>query len=183
MNIKLYFLNLNCAVIFNICFNRRAILWVICPPFSCDTKAIDGKRTLCPWQILDACVNACWLYSIERFCVSKMLIKLAHASLGHWQDIILTHLIIIIIKSEISTFPLLSYLSVVVCLGWLYHHMLCLPYIYPGKDRLCFFYYCTVLYCVQMIEYIMARWSYSLFVHHTTSLLQLCRRIQGHWIS
>ena len=32
---------------------------------------------------------------------------------------------------------------------------------YPEKAVLCPFYYCTVLWCVQMIEYIMARWSYS----------------------
>ena len=48
---------------------------------------------------------------------------LAHSSLGDWKDLFITHLIIII-KSEVSTFPLLSYFYVVVCLRWLYYHIL-----------------------------------------------------------
>ena len=44
-----------------------------------------------------------------------------------------------------------------------YHHHLDLLilHIYPGKAEFCSFYYCTVLLCVQIIEYIMAQWSYS----------------------
>ena len=34
-------------------------------------------------------------------------------------------------------------------------------YVYPGKAGFCFFSYCLVLWCAQILEYIMARWSYS----------------------
>ena len=58
-------------------------------------------------------------------------------------------------------FPLLSYVSVVVCLRWLFLHMLLVSHIciYPGKVGFCFFDYCAVLWCVQIIKYI-AWWSY-----------------------
>ena len=32
---------------------------------------------------------------------------------------------------------------------------------YPRKAGFCVFYYCAVLWCAQIVEYIMARWSYS----------------------
>ena len=74
------------------------------------------------WKILDACVNVCWVYSVESMSNKKMYIvlsstfltffaicgvvcdKLAHSSLGDRKDISITHLIIII-KSEVSSFP------------------------------------------------------------------------------
>ena len=37
----------------------------------------------------------------------------------------------------------------------------CLFHINPGKPGFCFFSYCAVLWCAQIIEYILARWSYS----------------------
>ena len=48
----------------------------------------------------------------------------------------------------------------VVCLRWLYHHMLLGLYC-PGKAEFWVFYYCVVLWCVQIIEYILVLWSYS----------------------
>ena len=81
-------------------------------------------------------INACWVYHVES--VSKMglvlsitffaiygvaCVELAHSSLGHWKDIFIIHLIIII-KSEVSTFSIVVILSVVVCLRWLYCHIL-----------------------------------------------------------
>ena len=77
------------------------------------------------------------------------------------------------IASSKQPFPLLSYLSVVVCLRWLYHYMLSVSYIYiyiyihiyiyiyiPG-NLVCVFYFCAVLWHAHIIEYIMTRWSYS----------------------
>ena len=43
------------------------------------------------------------------------------------------------------------------------HSLNVLLYIYPRKAGFCFFYYFAIILCVQIIEYIMARWSY-LFV-------------------
>ena len=60
----------------------------------------------------------------------------------------------------ISTFSIVVIFSAVVCLVWLYHHMLSVSNI-SRKAVLCSLYCCTVLWCVQIIEYMMARWSYS----------------------
>ena len=43
----------------------------------------------------------------------------------HWKDISIAH-VIIIIKSEVSTFPIVNIFSVVVCLRCLLHHILLL---------------------------------------------------------
>ena len=58
-------------------------------------------------------------------------VELAHSSLGDREDIFVTHLIIIvIIKSEVSTFPFGVIFSMFVCLMWLHHHMLSVSYIF-----------------------------------------------------
>ena len=82
------------------------------------------------------------------------------SSLGDRLDISITHLIIII-KLEVSTFPLLSYFSVVACLRRLYHHML-VAHIFISRESwvLCF-YNCAVLWYGHIIEYINTQWSYS----------------------
>ena len=56
-------------------------------------------------------------------------------------------------------------------------------YIYSGTAWFCFFYYCAVLWCVQIIKYIMAWWSNS-FAHYVTSSSSsssLCRCIWRYW--
>ena len=52
-------------------------------------------------------------------------VQLAHFSIGHWNDISIAH-VIIIIKSEVSTFPIFIIFSVVVYLRCLLHHILSL---------------------------------------------------------
>ena len=79
--------------------------------------------------------------------------KLAHSILGDRGDICITRLIIII-KSEISIFAIVVMFAVVV---WLDHHMLAVSYIFQ-KAGFCA---CAVLWCAQIIKYIMARRSYS----------------------
>ena len=88
---------------------------------------------------LKAHVNAC---SLSRGWVSNMLlvlsitvaitiyavvcVQLAHFSLFGRKDISIAH-VIIIIKSEVSTSPIvIIFFSVVVCLGCLLHHILSL---------------------------------------------------------
>ena len=49
-----------------------------------------------------------------------------------WEGIVMSHLIIII-KSEVSVFPIVVIFSAAVFLRWLYHHMLSVSYVYnPG---------------------------------------------------
>ena len=71
-------------------------------------------------------------------------VELAHSSLGDWKNIFITHLIIII-KSEVSTFPI-----VVIFFRGCVSEMVVLSYsviyyIYiPGKLGLCFHFWCSV---------------------------------------
>ena len=67
---------------------------------------------------------------------------------------------IVIIKSEISTFPLLSYFLWLCAWGG-FTTICCRFHIYPWKAGSCVFHYGAVLWCVQIIEYIMSRWPYS----------------------
>ena len=52
-------------------------------------------------------------------------VQLAYFSLCGWKDISIAH-VIIIIKSEVPTFPIVIIFSVVVCLRCLLHHILSL---------------------------------------------------------
>ena len=53
-------------------------------------------------------------------------VQLTHFSLDDWKDIAIAH-VIIIIKSEVSTYPIvIMFFSVVVCLRCLLHHILLL---------------------------------------------------------
>ena len=52
-------------------------------------------------------------------------VQLARLSIGDWNDISIAH-VITIIKSEVSTFPIVFTFSVVVCLRCLFHHILSL---------------------------------------------------------
>ena len=57
----------------------------------------------------------------------------------------------------------------------------CRFHIYPGKAEFCFLYYWAVIWCAQIIEYII--WPdgpFRLFAHYTTSLSS-CRRIWRYW--
>ena len=48
---------------------------------------------------------------------------MAHFNIRDWKDISIAH-VIIIIKSEVSTFPIVIIFSVVVCLRYLLHYIL-----------------------------------------------------------
>ena len=104
-------------------------------------------------------------------------VELAHSSLGDWKDIFITHLIIII-KSEVSTFPLLSYFFVVVCLRWLYNHIL-LSITYISRE----YWDLVSIMDAQSIE-VQSLWPpgrVHLFADYTISLSPLCRLIWRHW--
>ena len=66
-------------------------------------------------------------------------------------------------QSEVSTFPIVviffrGYVSEVVVLSYaVCWHI----YIYPGKAGFCVFNYCAVLWCAQIMEFIMTWWLYT----------------------
>ena len=101
--------------------------------------------------------------------------------LGEWKDIYIAH-VIIIIKSEVSTFPI-----VIIFFRGCVPEMLVTSYsvtyfIYvPGKPGICFHYYCVVY---DECEYSDTFWLADrtrLFVQYTISLSSLCKIIWRHW--
>ena len=108
------------------------------------------------------------------------MFQLAHFSIGDWKDISIAH-VIIIIKSEVSTFPLLSYFSLVVCLRCLLHHILSLiAYTFRESGNLFSLLLCN-LWWVQIIGYVCIADRTRLFVQYTISLSSLCRITWRHW--
>ena len=101
--------------------------------------------------------------------------------LGDWIDISIAH-VIIIIKLEVSTFPIIiiffrgcvpemfvtSY-SVTYCL-----------YV-PGKPGICFHYYCAVYHECKYSDTFWLADCTRLFVQYTISLSSLCKLIWRHW--
>ena len=78
-------------------------------------------------------------YNIRVVCV-----KLAQISIGDWKDISIAH-VIIIIKSEVSTFPIVI-IFFRCCVPEIFvtsHSVTYCTYV-PGKPGLCFHYYCAV---------------------------------------
>ena len=101
--------------------------------------------------------------------------------LGDWNDIYIAH-VIIIIKSEVSTFPIVIIIfrgsvpemfvtssSVTYCI-----------YV-PGKLRICFHYYCAVHDECKYSDTFRPADRTLLFVQYTISLSSLCKLIWRHW--
>ena len=124
-------------------------------------------NTWTQWKILEACVIACSVYSVE--IVSKMYwfpqlpcLFCHHVYVLNWsfKVYVIEGIYFKLILLSPSNQKLLSYFP------WLYAWrgctiVRCRFHIYPGKAWFCFFYYCAVLWCAQIIGYIMTRWSYS----------------------
>ena len=96
-------------------------------------------------------------------------VQLSHSSLGDRQDLFII-LIIIIIKSEITTFPIACIFSIVVCRRWLCHHFLLMFPLYPAVYDTC-----------KYLNALKPEGSIGFFVHDIISLLALCRFIWRHW--
>ena len=75
--------------------------------------------------LVEVCLTCCLSYRLPFIFITiyDVCVQLAHFSIGDWKNISIAHLIIII-KSEVSTFPMTF--SVVVCLRCLLHHILSL---------------------------------------------------------
>ena len=106
---------------------------------------------------------------------------LALFSIGDWKDISKAH-VIIIIKSEVSTFPI-----VIIFFRGCVPKMFVTSYpvtycIYiPGKPGICFHYYCAVYdECKESDTFWLAD-RIRLSVHYTISLSSLCKLIWRHW--
>ena len=108
-------------------------------------------------------------------------IQLPHFSIGDWKDISIAH-VTIIIKSEVSTFPIVIIFfpgCVPEMFVTSYSATYCL-YV-PGKPGSCFHYYCAVY---DECKYSDAFWLADrtrLFVQYTISLSSLCEFIWRHW--
>ena len=101
--------------------------------------------------------------------------------LGDWKDISIAH-VIIIIKSEVSTFPIV----IIFFRG-------CVPEVFvtsysvtycinvPGNPGICFHYYCAVYDECKYSDTFWLADHTRLFVQYTISLSSLCKLIWRHW--
>ena len=101
--------------------------------------------------------------------------------LGDWKDISIAH-VIIIIKSEVSTFPIV----IIFFCGYVpemyvtsYSVTYCI-YV-PGKPGICFHYYCAVQDECKYSDMFWLADLTLLFVQYTILLSSLCKLIWRHW--
>ena len=108
-------------------------------------------------------------------------VQLTHFSSGDWKDIFIVH-VIIIIKSEVSTF-----LIVIIFFRGRVSEMFVTSYsvtycIYiPGKLGFCSHHYCAVYDERKWSDMLWPADRIRLFVHYTISLSSLCKLIRRHW--
>ena len=135
---------------------------------------------------LNIMINHCQL----TISILYFFINLTHSSLGDWEDIFITHLIIII-KLEVSTSPIVVRFFCGCVSAWSCCTIICCRfYINPRKSWVVllllhfFIYFITILRCVQIWS--SALWPYGhigLLTHYTNSLSSLCRHIWRYWVS
>ena len=101
--------------------------------------------------------------------------------LGDWKDISIAH-VIIIIKSEVSTFPIViiffcSYVPEMFVTSYSVTYCIYVP----GKPGICFHYYCAVHDECKYSDMFWLADLTCLFVQYTISLSSLCKLIWRHW--
>ena len=123
------------------------------PSLTTLVKGAPGVMTEISFDLTD-CLSAEILCLIFITIYGAVCVQLAHFSIGDWKDLSIAH-VIIIIKSEVSTFPIVIIFSLVVCLKCLLHHILLLiadtfrenrefvfiiivQYMMSANDRICF---------------------------------------------
>ena len=101
--------------------------------------------------------------------------------LGDWKDISIAH-VIIIIKSEVSTFPIVIILFR-GCVPEMFFTSYSVTYCIcvPGKPEICFHYYCAVYDECKYSDTFWLADRTSLFVQYTISLSSLCKLTWRHW--
>ena len=103
--------------------------------------------------------------------------------LGDWKDIYIAH-VIIIIKSEVTTFPIVI-IFFRGCVPGMFVTSYSVTYcIYvPGKPGICFHYYCAVYDECKFSDTFWLAGRIRLFLQYTISLSSLCKLIWRHWIN
>ena len=132
--------------------------------------------------LVEVWLTCCWSYRLPFIFITIYgVVCVAHFSIGDWKDISIAH-VIIIVKSEESTFPIV----IIFFRG-------CVPemfvttysvtyYIYvPGKLGICFHYYCAVYDECKYSDTVWLADRTRLFVQYTISLSLLCKLIWRHW--
>ena len=108
-----------------------------------------------------------------------LCVQLTNFSLGNWNDIS-----IIIIKSEVSTLPIV----IIFFRGCVPEMFVTSSYsvtygIYiPGTPGFCFHHYCAVYDEWKYLDTFWLADRVCLFVHYTISLSSMCKLIRRHWI-
>ena len=101
--------------------------------------------------------------------------------LGDWKDIFIAH-VIIIIKSEVSTFPIVIILFR-GCVPEMFVTSYSITYcIYvPGKPGICFHHYCAIYDECKYSDTFWLADRTRLFVQYTILLSSFCKHIWRHW--
>ena len=106
-------------------------------------------------------------------------VQLTHLILGDREDIFVIYFIVI--NSNVSTFSIVVTISGVVCLSWLYHHILSVVSYLSREIWVLFPIPLCSLWLVRTIGYIMAWRSRPLFAYCGISYLSLWCLIRKQW--
>ena len=107
-------------------------------------------------------------------------VQLAHFSVGDWEDISIAD-VIIIIKSEVSTLPIIIFFRGCVPEMFVTSYSVTYCIYIPGKPGLCFHYYCAYYDECKYTDTFWLADRVRLFVHYTISISSLYKLIWGHW--
>ena len=100
--------------------------------------------------------------------------------LGDWKDISIAH-VIIIIKSEVSTFPIIIVFHGCVPDMFVTSYSVTYCIYVPGKPGICFHYYCAFYDECKYSDAVWLADRTRLFVQYNISLSSLCKLIWRHW--
>ena len=135
----------------------------------------------CLAEVCLTCCRSYWLPFIFITIYGVVCVQLDHFSLGDWKDISIAH-VIIIIKSEVSTFPIVIFFR--GCVPKILYIIFCyILHIHSGKTGNLFLLLLCSLWWVQIVGYTF--WlddRIRLFVQYTISLSSLCKLIWRHWM-
>ena len=147
----------------------------------------DGSQALeickCLWSLSCGGVpNMLLVFSITFHChqYSWGCMCSTHFSLGDWEDISIAH-VIIIIKSEVSTLPIIIFFRGCVPEMFVTSYSFTYYIYILGKPGFCFHYYCAVYDECKYSDTFWLAYRVHLFVHYTISLSLLCKLSWGHW--
>ena len=123
------------------------------------------------------------ILALLQKCVKNRKCKhvTSEACIGDWKDMSIAH-VIIIIKSEVSTFPIVI-IFFHGCVSEMFVTSYSVTYcIYiPGKPGIWFNYYCAVYDECKQSDTFWLEDRIRLFVHYTISLSSLHKLIWRHW--